>query len=191
MKVISLLQPWATLVVIGAKKIETRSWNTKFRGEILIHASRKFAKNQIELGQELNRKYGVGLGHVDDLPTGAIIGKVNVIDTFQFDEQTKESLVYYYDHEYKIGWELNEQELTFGDYSGGRYGWLLSDPIQFTEPIPAKGSLSIWNYDKRVCLKCGCTEENACDSKEFGPCWWVNDETDICSHCLKGVKDIV
>lgn len=39
MKVISIMQPWATLIVLGHKKIETRSWNTKYRGEILIHAS--------------------------------------------------------------------------------------------------------------------------------------------------------
>jgi len=147
MKVISLLQPWATLAVIGAKKIETRSWNTKYRGEILIHASKKLTKQQILLGQNFNSKFGVGLGFVDSLPTGAIIGKVNVIDTFQFDEQTKDSLIYYYDHENKIGWELNEQELTFGDYSPGRYGWLVSDPVQFAIPIPAKGKRSIWEYD--------------------------------------------
>ena len=39
MKVISVLQPWASLIVMGAKKIETRSWQTKYTGELLIHAS--------------------------------------------------------------------------------------------------------------------------------------------------------
>ena len=39
-----------------------------------------------------------------------------------------------------------QKEKAFGDYSPGRYGWLLSDPVQFAEPIPAKGKLGIWNY---------------------------------------------
>ena len=40
-KVLSLIQPWASLAVLGHKKIETRSWNTKYRGELFIHASSK------------------------------------------------------------------------------------------------------------------------------------------------------
>jgi activating signal cointegrator 1 len=32
MKAISLLQPWATLVVMGVKKIETRNLGTKYHG---------------------------------------------------------------------------------------------------------------------------------------------------------------
>ena len=39
MKVLTLTQPWATLVAIGAKRIETRSWATKYRGPLLIHAA--------------------------------------------------------------------------------------------------------------------------------------------------------
>ena len=45
MKAISLLQPWASLVVMGAKTIETRGWGTKYRGPILIHASKGKAVN--------------------------------------------------------------------------------------------------------------------------------------------------
>lgn len=56
MKVISLLQPWATLAVIGQKKIETRSWSTKYRGPLLIHASKRWDNNLyqtiIDIGAE-------------------------------------------------------------------------------------------------------------------------------------------
>lgn len=41
MKAITVLQPWATLLVTGKKHIETRSWKTNYRGEILIHAGKK------------------------------------------------------------------------------------------------------------------------------------------------------
>ncbi len=40
MKALSLLQPWVTLVILGVKQIETRSWSTAYRGPLLIHASR-------------------------------------------------------------------------------------------------------------------------------------------------------
>src|SRR5689334_8102777 len=82
MKVISLLQPWASLVVIGAKQIETRSWNTKYRGPLLIHASKKYQVAQKKLAVEFNKKYGANLGYFDELPVGQIIGSVNLVETF-------------------------------------------------------------------------------------------------------------
>ena len=45
MKALSLLQPWASLVAIGAKLYETRTWRTPHRGEIAIHASRTMGKD--------------------------------------------------------------------------------------------------------------------------------------------------
>lgn len=45
MKVITLIQPWATLIALGEKQIETRSWSTKYRGEIAIHAGKKIDKS--------------------------------------------------------------------------------------------------------------------------------------------------
>lgn len=90
MKVLSIQQPWASLIILRHKKIETRSFDTKIRGEILIHASmgklykkippedsfwkhyhQLFAKNQIE--------------PIEKLPFGAIIGKVELIDVVPTD----------------------------------------------------------------------------------------------------------
>ena len=85
-KVISVLQPWASLVVLGHKKIETRFWNTKYRGERLIHASAR----KIKVDESTYNLWG-HLSNVmpsDDylkLPYGAIIGKVNLVDTIQTD----------------------------------------------------------------------------------------------------------
>jgi activating signal cointegrator 1 len=56
MKAISLLQPWATLVVMGVKTIETRSWQTPHRGELLIHASLG-KKGQVLCSQPHFNKY--------------------------------------------------------------------------------------------------------------------------------------
>lgn len=199
MKVVSILQPWATLAVIGAKKIETRSWNTKYRGELLIHASQKFDYEQQQLclselflsilkahGQLEHERKSEWMAHGKFLfPRGAIIGKVNLCSTV-------ESQFCFLGNEFstdstdKITHVITEQELAFGDYSAGRYGWLLSDPVEFKDHhYPVKGSLGLWNLDERICLQCGCTENDACVHPDFGPCWWV--EENLCSHCEEGV----
>lgn len=154
MKVISLLQPWASLVVIGAKQIETRCWNTRYRGPLLIHASKKYSKEQMKLAVEFNMKHGANLGFFEELPTGQIIGSVNLIETFSTERVftgaggivfTKNSTVIV-EKELRM-MNITKAEEAFGDYSPDRFGWFLSDPIQFKAPIPAKGNLGLWNYD--------------------------------------------
>lgn len=142
MKVLSLLQPWASLVVLGHKKIETRSWNTKYRGPLLIHASA--GKKNLYRGITLDFQqefYSLQLPHYKDLPFGAIIGKVDLRDTTEttlMRTHYRNALAHYP--------KLSEQEYSFGNYASGRYGWLLDNPLQFGEPIPAKGSLGLWEF---------------------------------------------
>ena len=149
MKVISLLQPWASLVVLGYKKIETRSWNTKYRGELLIHASA--GKQYMKLMDDPDFKQHLTPLFWDDprssFPFGAIIGKVNLVTTSilcpPYADKVGPFGIYYNDK----GAAFTDQELAFGDYSPGRYGWLLSDPVKFDEPIPAKGKLGLWEHE--------------------------------------------
>src|SRR5690348_17556570 len=51
MKALTLTQPWASLVAIGAKRIETRSWSTSYRGPLAIHAAKGFPKSAQEFTQ--------------------------------------------------------------------------------------------------------------------------------------------
>jgi len=159
MKVISLWQPWATLVVTGHKQIETRGWNTQYRGPILIHASKKWNSELHEtvgnigaepilkeMGYSGTYKRGEG-GWVTNLPLGAIIGVVYLEET----APTNHWLSIFGDI-IKTGPATRfagkeDKERAFGDYGPDRYGWLLSNPIQFKEPIPAKGMQGFWNYD--------------------------------------------
>lgn len=154
MKTLSILQPWASLVALGHKKIETRSWNTKYRGELLIHASlgskhiQKFMNDNYDF---MNN--GVYIQWMDKvLPHGAIIGKVNLIDTISTNKlmlPETDTVIHLFDDEETPIFEYNltEQELAFGDYSPNRFGWLLSDPVLFDEPIPCKGKLGLWEFD--------------------------------------------
>jgi len=133
MKAISLLQPWATLVILGVKTIETRNWGTRYRGPILIHASQG-KSGSIFMNEPPFKKY---ISDFKKLPFGAIIGKVILKDVVRVEtlELTDEMIN-----------RLTMEEKAFGDYSEGRYAWILEDHQQFKIPIPARGTLSIWEY---------------------------------------------
>lgn len=144
MKVLSIQQPWASLIVAGHKKIETRSWNTKFRGEVLIHASAAMKPDNRAIMLDFQQQYfNLQLPNFESLPFGAIIGKANLCWTvsseycFEGNEFEDKGLCF----------KITDQELAFGDYSPGRFGWLLSDVVKFETPIPAKGQLGFWNYE--------------------------------------------
>jgi len=154
-KVLSLLQPWASLLAGGHKEVETRSFNTKYRGPLLIHASVKFNSALHEtalqstffdiLHGEMGYKfYGMPGGRNncrDTMPRGAIIGMVNLVETFQFGTDRSK--------EYIKSRTMDDciREVVFGDWTKGRWGWRVSDPVIFETPIPAKGQLSIWNWE--------------------------------------------
>lgn len=85
MRIISIKQPWASLIVTGARNIETgkvdfkdienRTWPTKYRGPLLIHASRR---PDTVSQDEIARRFGVRLG--SDAPVGGVVGIADVID---------------------------------------------------------------------------------------------------------------
>jgi len=192
MKVISLLQPWATLVVIGAKKIETRSWNTTYRGPLAIHASRKVTRQQVDLAR--SQPFWDALKSFDKLPAGAIIGSVTVGETFftqDAEAWIREAWIRTVNSSGKMTEDQLEAQLSgmvareraFGDYTSGRVGWRLTDPVIFARPVPAKGSLGLWEFP--ICRKCGCTDEDCrvCIEKTGSPCSWVADG--LCSACAR------
>lgn len=127
MKVLSVRQPWATLLVRGHKKIETRTWNTKFRGRLLIHASAKFDD------KELSKIYPFNIytGNPALLPLGKIIGEVTITGCEPVENLLK---------------DLPRTEHLFGDYTENRFGWICEGAISYPDPIPAKGNLGLWEF---------------------------------------------
>jgi hypothetical protein len=75
MKIISIKQPWAQLIASGAKDVENRTWPTRYRGPVLIHASRR--ANGVR-SDEIERRFGVRLPPVLDL--GGIVGITEIVD---------------------------------------------------------------------------------------------------------------
>ena len=126
MKVLSVKEPFATLIKDGVKIYETRSWRTNYRGEIYIHASLSLSKSE---RVESANKY-----LKSEIKPGFILCKCELVDCIPM---TDEFIKY-----------INEEtsEYDYGLYSEGRYAWKLKVLEVLDEPIPAKGKLGIWNY---------------------------------------------
>lgn len=131
MKTLSIQQPWAQLIASGIKEVENRTWATKHRGKILIHASSKkvtaswYKKTFIEWAQvTANHQFFGNIPYDDELPTCAIIGYVEVVDC--------------------------EEGATDGYWDGfpEDVKWRLKDAYLFDEPIlDVKGKLNLFEYD--------------------------------------------
>lgn len=168
MRAITLTQPWATLVAIGAKRIETRSWATSYRGRLAIHAAKglgpvggkrglrelcstepfcsvlnawanEYAKSYTDLKSMVERPL---------MPLGCVVATCELVEcvSTSFPPRPTRFIARrpstYGGREYI--WDVTEQEAAFGDYSHGRYAWLLGDVRMLPEPIPAKGALGLW-----------------------------------------------
>lgn len=141
MKAVSLMQPWATLISIRAKKIETRNWSTNFRGPLAIHASME--KKYIDMRSKHYICHEEPFYHVLTeyyqprvitpwyiLPKGMVVAICDLMDC-------KRILSRYF---------ISDQEKAFGDYTPGRYMWFLENIRELKHPIPAKGALGLWNW---------------------------------------------
>lgn len=132
MKAISLWQPWASAIPLGLKSIETRHWSTRHRGEIAIHAAkrwtpeiREFAAVEHALGRLPKR-----------LPLGAIVAVATLVDVKSTEELGAT--------------RLDAVERLYGNYAFGRYGWMLADVRPLTEPVGCVGRQSLWTLDVDV-----------------------------------------
>lgn len=142
MKVLTLTQPWATLVAVGAKRIETRSWGTSYRGALFIHAAKRFPKEARELclqqpfrsALEVVTSYPEPGRFVMDLPLGEIVAVCRLTYCTEMGPNVRETVLN----------DWGADELAFGNYAPGRFAWGLRGVLKLPEPIPAKGRLSLW-----------------------------------------------
>ncbi len=123
MKCLSICQPFAELIVQGKKTIELRKWNTKFRGEFLVHA----AKNILE--EDCNRMKI----SPKTVTTGAIIGKVNLVDVKKYDS----------DKELKAD---KKKHHSVSDNTKNKYGFILENPKKLRVPIEYMGKLNFFEF---------------------------------------------
>lgn len=149
MKAFTVYQPFAYAIVAGLKGYETRPRRTNIRGRVAVHAGKRFFTFDTDaeraavsdlLDFEPWKYHTEDSGHSAEfdriyagcagLPHGAVIGTVEIVDCVPVEE---------------IENTLTERERLLGDYSPGRFAWVLKNPVMFDTPIPARGQQGWWN----------------------------------------------
>jgi activating signal cointegrator 1 len=166
MKVLSLYQPHASLCAIGAKRIETRGWETSYRGWIAIHATIAFPPEYRECcskpyfrevlepvglirhGVRLSSGGCLSGAFESWLPHGAILGVCRLVEvrpayqiSIDFDLLPGQM------ERHAQGVRISGREFAFGDYRSRRFALFLEDVRPLAEPIPARGWQRLWNFE--------------------------------------------
>jgi len=125
MKALTIKQPWASLITHGHKEFEFRTWQTKYRGKILIHAGLTKEKEYLDAFKNYNL----------DIQFGCIIGEAELVDCLLVDEKMNKELI-------------NSQSIAYTNHDRtGLYAWKLINIKKYNQPIYCKGALSLWEYD--------------------------------------------
>lgn len=124
MKVLTLKQPWATLVAEGIKKYEFRSWKTKYRGKLLIHAGAGVDKKELKRFEKLNLDY----------PSKRILAEVELEDCLKIDEELNNKII-------------AENNIAYGSKKREGYAWKLTNIKKVKYDKAVNGKLGLWNLD--------------------------------------------
>ncbi len=136
---ISLWQPWASLIAWGFKRFETRSWATNYRGPLVIQSA-KTTRGLDWCNDYINRALDTMCEVPADLPLGAALAVVDLVDVFKTDALrdavTDDGLPM-----------VSEREKAFGDWRDGRYAWKLENVRIIKPPIPMRGYQQIFDIE--------------------------------------------
>jgi hypothetical protein len=127
MKCLSLIQPYAELVVRGSKKTELRKWNTRFRGQFMVHASKR-------TDLKACRRFKI---NPERLVNGAIIGSANIYG------------VKYYSSRKEFVLDSKKHLANYGEYGSSRYGFMLKDAKRLNKPVYMKGMLNFFELGRK------------------------------------------
>lgn len=186
MKALTLHQPWASLIALGAKTIETRSWSTPYRGRLAVHAGAKRPRHMLEVGgfrcAEFSdtTPYVAHEGVVQALPLGAIVATCDLLDVVPMVHSTQPrnghclvvgpGSMILHDDPQQVGSNVSDQR-PYGDFTPGRYAWLLGDVKPTTERCPACWGSGQFDHHERGTLAhlCSCRTCDGTGSCPPGP----------------------
>ena len=124
LKVLTLRQPWATLVSEGIKRYEFRSWKTKYRGKVLIHAGTGIDKEDMKKYKDMNLEF----------PSRKILAVVEIEDCLELDEELNNKII-------------SENNIAYGNKVRTGYAWKLNNIKKINYDKEVNGQLGLWNID--------------------------------------------
>jgi hypothetical protein len=139
-KALVLHQPWASLMALGSKTIETRGWRTHYRGDIAICASARHCWH--ELGDVANPVFREALCRM--LPFDKVLCVVELYDCVPTEILTAKG------RDDKSVPRMNLLESPFGNFNPGRYGWLTRNLRTLPHPVPVRGFQRIFNLREDI-----------------------------------------
>ena len=147
MRLISLWEPWATLMALGEKLVETRSWSTSYRGWLAIHASKGGLSKRDLAGYLADPEFKWAIqGAV--LSPGRIVAVVKLVDCCptvdMIPNPAYPSVFRKYPH------LDTRQERAFGDYHAGRWAWVTDEVYGLPEPIPFRAKQGLCAVPEEV-----------------------------------------
>ena len=156
MKALTIHQPWASLIMAGVKKYETRPMRMNYRGPLAIHAALKPFEQVFDswghvteaVRKEETIMRLLQTDNLRDLPKGVVLGTVEVVDcgriTLPF-EPPAPPYIWNDDLDCYRRTIIGEDERALGNWHDGSYAIKLANPVLFPEPIPARGQQGLWN----------------------------------------------
>src|SRR5262245_17702507 len=143
-KALSLWQPYASLMAIGAKKIETRSWPTGYRGLIAIHAAKKWDADLADICYrepflKVLKNIQEWQGHIGGpsrLPRGCFVAVGRLTHCISTSDHPK------------LIPAIGTNEYHFGNYAPGRFMWVFDEIWKLSTPVYARGHQQLWIPDE-------------------------------------------
>jgi hypothetical protein len=172
MKALTLWQPWASLVAFGEKRVETRCWTTKYRGDIAIHAAKttptwlgasRFDQDFTRAMIEITERHGWDCfywpkSHWEALhherarlyTAGAPHQHIDLGAAHGFGAILCIANLVAIEPTEKVRADLSQRERLFGNYEDGRYAWFLENVRRVRVPIGARGHQQLWYLDREL-----------------------------------------
>ncbi|GAA3405016.1 hypothetical protein [Pseudarthrobacter polychromogenes] len=133
-KALTVKQPWAYAIIQLGKDVENRSQRTRYRGPVLIHAGKAWAKEAPEAIFKIT-----GILPIASLDHGMVIGQAHIVGCHHADDcrtTLEAAQVGVIREEYCSAWAMS-----------GFWHWELSNQQYFEDTFPAKGKLGLWSID--------------------------------------------
>ena len=148
MKALTLRQPWASLIDLQAKRIETRSWWTDYRGELVVHASREYPWTDLQEAREKELRKALAPKYTpESVPRGVALCVVRIFACVKTTEVDKLKAVGFP--------PVHVRELLFGNFQPGRWAWVLEYVRHLNHEPEIKGALGLWEFPDRLLVDPG------------------------------------
>lgn len=141
-KAISIWQPWAQAIALGLKRFETRHWATRYRGPLLVHASKRWNAEMEErqewLGENLREMVGPHTDLVLEFNAVPVLGAIVAIADLVECSPTIDAV--------KFSGSLDQRiELMLGDFTVGRFAWQIENVRRLPQPVPCRGQQGLFD----------------------------------------------